>query len=189
MHFFSTISGLFSTFGVATNHVGSPSVGLNNADVGKTSGGENTIAVAGEISGRGNAVAVESDIRNEGAKESKENEKVGSKVQPKEDVKVGYKVKPITAVTAPVSYWPVPTMGTWLLLSLFLFAISSPQFVVPGFRSPGLNFRLVQFAQSSWLCLSNLLKILKIHYCMKGFLRRIIWISRGATVVWRATIV
>lgn len=72
--------------------MGSPSVGPNNSDTGKTSGRKNAIAVTGGISGGGIVVVVKSDIRNEGAGELKRDAKVGSEVQPKGDVKVGSKV-------------------------------------------------------------------------------------------------
>ena len=72
----------------------------------------------------------------------------------------------------------------WLLLSLFLFAISPSWFIIPGFCSPGLNFCLVHLVWSPLLYLSSLSKTLKICQCMKGFLRQMILMSKGAIIVW-----
>lgn len=128
VHSSSTIPGLFSTLGVATNQAGSPSVSPNNANTSEMSGEENAVTVAGGASGGGNAVAVESDIRNEGAREPKggvdfavRNEgtgapkgdaKIGLEVQLKVDAKIGFEVQPITVVTALVSHWPATVIGT-----------------------------------------------------------------------------
>ena len=99
---------------MATYQAGSPLVGPNNVNAGKTSGRENVVAVAGRTSGGGNAIAVESNIRNEEAAEPNgsvnsavRNEKIG---EPNGDAKVGSEVQLIIAVMAPVSHWFITTM-------------------------------------------------------------------------------
>lgn len=74
VHSSPTICGLFFFLGVVINQVSSPSIGPNNVDIGKTSVGENTIAVTGGTGGGGNTIAVKSDIRNEGAEEPKRHQ-------------------------------------------------------------------------------------------------------------------
>ena len=81
---------------MATNQADSPSVGPNDVNTSKTSGGKNTIAVARGTSGKRNAIAIESDISNERAGELKGG--VNSTVRNEGaeelngDVKVGLKV-------------------------------------------------------------------------------------------------
>lgn len=126
MHYSPTILRPFSILCVAINQASSPSVGPNDIDVSKTSGGENTIAIAGRTNGGGNAVVMESDIRNKGAGEPKKgvnfvirNEevgesngdvKIGLEVQPQGDVKVGFKVQLITMAMALVPHQFITTM-------------------------------------------------------------------------------
>ena len=67
VHSFLTIFGPFSILVMARNQVSSPSVGPNHVNIGKTSGEENTVAIAEGTSGGGNANAVKFDIKNERA--------------------------------------------------------------------------------------------------------------------------
>lgn len=128
MHFSLTIPRPFSTLGMATNQLGSPLVDLNHTNIGKTSGGENAIAIIRGTSSGGNAIAVEFNIRNEGVGESKgsidsaiKNEgadapkrdaKVGLEIQLKVDTKVCFEVQPITMVMAPISHWYATAIST-----------------------------------------------------------------------------
>lgn len=164
VHFSSNIPRPFSILSLATNQAGSLSVGPNNADASKTSGGENAVAVNRRTSGRENVIAVKFDIKNEEegkpkegvnpAVENKEAEapkgdaKVGSEVQLKVNAKVDSEVQPITVVTALVFYRPATAIGT--LASLVTVSVCCQPAPVCDARlcSPGPNFHHVQVAQS-----------------------------------------
>lgn len=56
---------------MARNQAGSSSIALNEVNTSKTSGGENTVAIARGTSGGGNTITIEFNIKNEGAGKSK----------------------------------------------------------------------------------------------------------------------
>lgn len=120
-----SISGPISTPGVAINHVGSLLIDPNST---------NTSASSEE-----NAITIDSVIKNERTEELNR------------DTKVGLKVQLNTATMALVFHRLITvTEIRWCppLLSLSLFTINLPLFVVADLRFPESNFYLVCLMQS-----------------------------------------
>lgn len=123
---------------IVTNLAYSLLIGPNNTNI-DGSGGENV-------------VVIDSTIKNEETKELNNNTKVGLKVQSN------------TTIMVLVSHWPTIVISTLMpVFPVFIFVYRQFASIYNnGFCFPESNFRLMSLMQSSWLCLSSFLKILKM---------------------------